>query len=162
MSWVSDFRKFIMRGSVISLAIGVVMGTAFTAIVNSLVDDIIMPLIGGLIGVDFTDLTFQLNGVTISYGNFIQALINFLIISLFIFFTIRWLIRLSTSMGQDAGDLGLEGIVPGDEKPEPEPEPEPEPSEEVALLTEIRDLMKIDAERPVVRARVVEKTGSQE
>jgi len=138
MSWVSDFRKFIMRGSVIDLAIGVVMGTAFTAIVNSLVDDIIMPLVGGLIGVDFTDLTFQLNGVTISYGNFIQALINFLIIALFIFFAIRWMIRLSESMGMDAS--GLEGIVPDEDK-EPEPEPEPEPSEEVVLLTEIRDLL---------------------
>ena len=138
MSWVSDFRKFIMRGSVIDLAIGVVMGTAFTAIVNSLVDDIIMPLVGGLIGVDFTDLTFQLNGVTISYGNFIQALINFLIIALFIFFAIRWMIRLSESMGMDAS--GQEGIVPDEDK-EPEPEPEPEPSEEVVLLTEIRDLL---------------------
>jgi large conductance mechanosensitive channel len=114
------------------------MGTAFTAIVNSLVDDIIMPLVGGLIGVDFTDLTFQLNGVTISYGNFIQALINFLIIALFIFFAIRWMIRLSESMGMDAS--GLEGIVPDEDK-EPEPEPEPEPSEEVVLLTEIRDLL---------------------
>jgi large conductance mechanosensitive channel len=141
MSWTSDFRKFIMRGSVVDLAVGVIIGAAFTAIVNSLVDDIIMPLIGGLIGVDFTALTFQFNGVTVSYGNFIQALINFLIVALFIFFTIRWLIRLSESMGMDAGELGLEGIVP-DEEEEPEPEPEPEPSEEVVLLTEIRDLLQ--------------------
>jgi large conductance mechanosensitive channel len=138
MSWTSDFRKFIMRGSVIDLAIGVVMGAAFTAIVNSLVDDIIMPLVGGLIGVDFTTLSFQFNGSTIAYGNFIQAIINFLIIALFIFFAIRWMIRLSENMGMDAA--GLEGIVP-DEDAEPEPEPEPEPSEEVVLLTEIRDLL---------------------
>ncbi|MFL7838935.1 MAG: large conductance mechanosensitive channel protein MscL [Candidatus Promineifilaceae bacterium] len=143
MSWVADFRKFIMRGSVIDLAIGVVMGTAFTAIVNSLVDDIIMPIVGGIIGVDFTSLSFQFNGSTIAYGNFLQALINFLIIALFIFFAIRWMIRLSESMGLDAS--GLEGIVPDGEE-EPEPEPEPEPSDEVVLLTEIRDLLVKQAE----------------
>jgi len=143
MPWVADFRKFIMRGSVIDLAIGVVMGTAFTAIVNSLVDDIIMPIVGGIIGVDFTSLSFQFNGSTIAYGNFLQALINFLIIALFIFFAIRWMIRLSESMGLDAS--GLEGIVPDGEE-EPEPEPEPEPSDEVVLLTEIRDLLVKQAE----------------
>ena len=83
MSWVQDFRRFIMRGSVVDLAIGVVIGTSFTAIVNSLVDDIIMPFIAGLMGgSDFSDLSFQFRSATITYGNFIQAIINFLIIAL--------------------------------------------------------------------------------
>ena len=161
MSWTSDFRKFIMRGSVVDLAVGVVMGTAFTAIVNSLVGDIIMPFVGGIIGVDFTTLSFQFRGETVAYGNFIQALVNFLIVALFIFFVIRWMIRLSESMGMDAESLS--GIVPDSEQDKKEePEPEPEPSDEIVLLTEIRDLMKVNAERPVVRARIISKSDSKE
>lgn len=159
MSWIEDFRKFIMRGSVVDLAIGVVIGTAFTAIVNSLVDDIIMPFISGLMGgTDFSELSFQFRTATITYGNFIQAIINFLIIALVIFLVIRWAIELSGRMGLDAS--GLEGIVPDSQKEEEE-EPEPEPSEEVLLLTEIRDLMKIEAERPKVTARIVKPPSSE-
>lgn len=146
MSWLSDFRRFIMRGNVLDLAIGVVIGAAFTAIVNSLVADIITPFISGLMGgSDFTQLSFQFRDATITYGNFIQAIINFLIIALVIFFVIRWAISLSERAGLDTSDL--EGIVPDSEKEaEKEPEPEPEPSEEVVLLTEIRDLMKAQAD----------------
>jgi large conductance mechanosensitive channel len=163
MSWLTDFRKFIMRGNVVDLAIGVVIGAAFTAIVNSMVDDLIMPFVSGIIGTDFTELSFQFNGATIAYGNFIQAVINFLIIALVVFFTIRWVVRLSERMGMEAESL--EGIVPDSEREkeeEPEPEPEPEPSDEVLLLTEIRDLMKVDAERPVVRARIVQQPPSSQ
>jgi large conductance mechanosensitive channel len=142
MSWLTDFRKFIMRGNVVDLAIGVVIGASFTAIVNSLVDDIIMPFIAGLFGgTDFSDLSFQFRNATITYGNFIQAIVEFLLIALVIFLVIRWMISLSEMMGMDADELGLEDIVPDSEQEE-EPEPEPEPTEEVVLLTEIRDLMK--------------------
>jgi large conductance mechanosensitive channel len=161
MSWITDFRKFIMRGNVVDLAIGVVIGAAFTAIVNSMVDDLIMPIVSGIIGTDFSELSFQFNGATIAYGNFIQAVINFLIISLVVFFTIRWAIRLTERMGMQTD--ALEGIVPDSEREkEEEPEPEPEPSDEVLLLTEIRDLMKEDAQRPVVRARIVTQPPSAE
>lgn len=161
MSWMQDFRKFIMRGNVVDMAIGVVIGASFTAIVNSLVGDIITPFISGLLGSDFTELSFQFRSATISYGNFIQAIINFLLVALVVFFSIRWMIKLSESMGMDADALGLEGIVP-DSEAEEEPEPEPEPAEEVVLLTEIRDLMRVEAERPKVRARIVTQTPPAE
>jgi len=136
---LSDFRKFIMRGNVIDLAIGVVLGTAFTAIVNSLVNDIIMPIIAGLMGDEsFANLSFQVGEATVSYGLFIQAIVNFLIISLVIFLVIRYMIKFSERLGADAS--GLKGIVP-DSDEEKEPEPEPAPAEEVVLLTEIRDLL---------------------
>ena len=142
MSWITDFRKFIMRGNVVDLAIGIMIGASFTAIVSSLVDDIIMPFIAGLFGgTGFSDLSFQFRNATITYGNFIQAIVEFLLIALVIFLVIRWMISLSEMMGMDADELGLEGIVP-DSDQEEEPEPEPEPTEEVVLLTEIRDLMK--------------------
>jgi large conductance mechanosensitive channel len=141
MSWVSDFRKFVMRGNVIDMAVGVAIGTSFTAIVNSLVGDIITPFASGVIRTDFTELSFQFRDATVAYGNFIQAIINFIIIALVIFFVIRWAIRISERTGMDASEL--EGIVPDAEhEKEEEPEPEPEPSEEVVLLTEIRDLMR--------------------
>lgn len=163
MSWTKDFQKFIMRGNVVDMAIGVVIGASFTAIVNSLVSDIITPFIEGLLGTNYTELTFQFRGATITYGNFIQAIINFLLVALVVFFTIRWMIRISESMGVDAG--GLEGIVPDserDQEEEPEPEPEPAPEAEVVLLTEIRDLMQAEAERPKVRARIVSQKPAAE
>jgi large conductance mechanosensitive channel len=146
MSWVSDFRKFVMRGNVVDMAVGVAIGTAFTAIVNSLVGDIITPFVSGMMGgTDFTQLSFQFGDATIAYGNFIQAIVNFIFIALVIFFVIRWAIRISETAGMDASEL--EGIVPDSERDEEEPEPEPEPSEEVVLLTEIRDLMRAQAEQ---------------
>lgn len=161
MSWMQDFQKFIMRGNVVDMAIGVVIGASFTAIVNSLVGDIITPFISGLLGSDFTELSFQFREATITYGNFIQAIINFLLVALVVFFSIRWMIRISERMGMDASTL--EGIVPGTEgEEEAEPEPEPDPAEEVVLLTEIRDLMKVEAQRPKVRARIVTQTPPAE
>ena len=137
---LKEFQRFIMRGNVVGLAIGVVIGAAFTAIVNSLVGDILMPLFGALFGgIDFTTLSVQVGDATIAYGNFIQALINFLLISLTIFLVVRWIISLAGRSGIDAKELGLDGIV---EEKKSEPEPEPEPSEEAVLLAEIRDLLK--------------------
>jgi large conductance mechanosensitive channel len=130
-----EFRKFAMRGSVIDLAVGVVIGASFTAIVNSLVKDIIMPPIGLVLGgIDFSNLFFVLKGsraatleasqhvgaVTINYGQFINTIINFLIVAFVLFLVVRWLNRLTTPKNVPAA------MVPDD----------------VLLLREIRDLLK--------------------
>lgn len=127
----SEFKKFISRGNVIDLAVGVVVGSAFTAIVTSLVNDIIMPLIGWIFGgIDFTDLKYVITPATedvaeaaIRYGNFIQNVVNFLLVSLVIFTVIRAINRFH-------------------KKQEEAPAPPPAPSEEVLLLREIRDTLK--------------------
>ena len=126
---LKEFREFISRGSVIDLAVAVIIGAAFTAIVKSLVDDIIMPLIGILLGgVDFTTLAVNVGDATITYGNFIQAIINFLLIAFVVFLLVRSInqaqIRMETT------------------KEEPSPAP-PEPTYEEKLLIEIRDLLKM-------------------
>ena len=132
---IKEFKEFISRGSVVDLAVGVVMGTAFTAIVNSLVKDLLMPLIGWIFGgVDFTQLKYVITPAVgdvpeaaIYYGNFIQSIVNFLLIAMAIFMLIKIINKLHRKK----------------EEPAPEPEPEPEkPSEEVLLLQEIRDLLK--------------------
>ena len=131
-----EFRKFAMRGSVIDLAVGVVIGASFTGIVNSLVKDIIMPPIGLLLGgIDFSNFFFVLKGnhavptleaaqhagaVTINYGQFINTIINFLIVAFALFLVVRWLNRLTTPKNVPAA------MVP----------------DEVLLLREIRDLLK--------------------
>ncbi len=123
---IQEFREFIRRGNVIDLAVAVVMGAAFTSIVNSLVDDIIMPLIGVLLGgIDFSSLSFTVGDAVILYGNFIQAVINFFIIALVIFFIVR-------------GVNKANAMAFGEE--EEEEEEEEVPAEE-QLLTEIRDLL---------------------
>jgi len=121
---IKEFREFIMRGNVMDLAIAVIIGAAFTAIVNSLVDDIIMPIIGVIIGgVDFTSLVITVGNATITYGNFIQAIINFLLIALVLFLLIRSINRMSR-------------------KKEEAPAAPPGPTAEEKLLTEIRDLLR--------------------
>jgi large conductance mechanosensitive channel len=135
-----EFQRFIMRGNVMGLAIGVVIGAAFTAIIDSLVGDILMPIFGALMGgIDFTSLSVQVGEATIAYGSFIQALINFLLISLTVFLVIRAAITLAGRMGVGAEDLGLDGIVEQEKK---KAEPEPQLSEEVSLLAEIRDILR--------------------
>jgi large conductance mechanosensitive channel len=135
-----EFRDFIQRGNVIDLAVAVIIGAAFNAIVKSLVDDIIMPPIGWLFGgVDFTNLYINLSGgtyeslaaaqeagaATINYGVFINTIINFLIVAFVIFLMIRKINMLKRE----------------DEAKEEPPAP-PEPSNEEKLLAEIRDLLK--------------------
>ncbi|GIK72413.1 MAG: large-conductance mechanosensitive channel [Chloroflexota bacterium] len=120
----NEFKQFISRGNVLDLAVAVVMGTAFSAIVNSLVNDIIMPIVGVILGgLDFTGLAIRVNEAAILYGNFIQAIINFLIIAGAMFFVVK---GANTVMKQK----------------EAAPAPPPEPSAEEKLLTEIRDLLK--------------------
>ncbi len=89
---LKEFKSFISRGNVIDLAVGVVMGGAFSAIVTSLVNDIIMPFVGVLIGgIDFSQMTLKINDATINYGLFIQNIVNFLIIALSIFIFIKFI-----------------------------------------------------------------------
>ena len=87
---IKEFKEFISKGNVLNLAIGVVMGTAFSGIVTSLVNDIIMPLVGLIIGgIDFTGMKATVGDASITYGNFIQNIVNFLIISLSIFLFVK-------------------------------------------------------------------------
>jgi large conductance mechanosensitive channel len=125
-----EFREFITRGNVLDLAVAVVIGAAFTAIINSLVNDIITPLIGIILGgIDFTSLSVTVGEAVITYGNFIQAIINFLIIAWVVFMIVRSANRLQKRL-QKAKEEEKKAASP------------PEPSAEEKLLTEIRDLLK--------------------
>ena len=141
MSFFKDFKAFAMRGNVIDMAVGGIIGGAFGKIVTSVVNDIIMPPIGLLVGgVNFTDLKWvmkeattaadgtEVAAVTLNYGNFLQQTFDFLIIAFSIFLFIS-LIKKVTEKKKE-------------EEPAPAPAPEPEPSNEEKLLTEIRDLLK--------------------
>lgn len=121
---LKEFGDFIKKGNVLDLAVAVIIGGAFGAIVTSLVNDLIMPLIGIIIGgVDFTALAVNVGEATLTYGNFIQAIVNFLVIAFVIFLLVRQVKKL--------------------EKQEPAAPPAPpEPSAEEKLLAEIRDLLK--------------------
>lgn len=124
-SFWSDFKEFLMRGSVLDLAVGVVIGAAFTAIVNSLVNDIIMPVISIFIGKDsFASLTVTINNAVIPYGNFIQAIVNFVIIAFVIFLFLRVMVK-AQSLRKKKEDAVEEQHEETQEK----------------LLAEIRDLL---------------------
>ncbi len=137
-SFLQEFKTFAMRGNVIDLAVGVIIGGAFNTIVSSLVADVIMPPIGLLMGgVNFTDLDLTLKapqyaadgteiaaGVAIKYGNFLQAVFNFLIVAFSVFMLVKMVNRFS-------------------HKKEAQKAAEPaKPTKEEELLTEIRDLLK--------------------
>jgi large conductance mechanosensitive channel len=120
-----EFRDFMFRGNVIDLAVAVIIGAAFGAIVTSLVNDIIMPLVGIILGgVDFSGLSVQVGQAAIAYGKFIQAIVNFVIIALALFLVVKGANKLQKQKAA---------------APPPAP---PAPSAEVKLLTEIRDLLK--------------------
>src|SRR5512139_3988317 len=133
-----EFREFIMRGNVIDLAVAFVMGAAFGAVVNSLVNDIIMPVMGYVLnGVDFTNMFIVLGGgsyasladaqtagaATINYGVFINSIITFLVVALAMFFVVKAANKMKR-------------------KPVEAPAPPPAPTKEEVLLTEIRDVLK--------------------
>ena len=145
-SWVSEFRGFVMRGNVVDLAVGIIIGAAFTTIVNSLVKDIFTPIIGMIVGgIDFTNIFITLKGphqptlaaaqqagaVTLNVGIFLNACINFLIVAFAIFWLVKGLTRLH---------------VREDAKPA-------SPSKSELLLTEIRDLLAVRAAPPVGEIR---------
>ena len=123
----SEFKEFIAKGDVMSMAVGIIIGTAFTSIVNSMVNDIIGPFIGLILGgINFTGISIHIKDATIMVGNFIQAVINFLITAFVLFLIVKSLNTLKRK--------------PKEEKPK-EPE-EPVIPEDVKLLTEIRDLLQ--------------------
>ena len=134
-TFLQDFKAFAMRGNVMDMAVGVIIGGAFGKIITSVVSDIIMPPIGLLVGgVNFTDLKWEMKpaqeidgvmqeAVTLNYGNFLQTAFDFIIIAISIFIFIRLMSKLSR-------------------KKEEAPAAPPAPSKEEVLLTEIRDLLK--------------------
>lgn len=127
---IKEFKEFISRGNVMDMAVGVIMGNAFGKIVTSVVNDIIMPLIGVLIGgINFTNLSIEIGNSKIMYGNFIQNVIDFLIIAVCIFIFVKLINRLNN----------LHIKKKEEEKPKPEKVVE---KEEILLLEEIRDLLK--------------------
>lgn len=117
---LKEFRDFAIRGNVIDLAVAVIIGGAFGAIVTSLTDKILMPIIGSFIGKSFDSLTAIVNGVPIQYGAFIQAVINFILIAFFVFLMVKAINRMKKK-----------------EVPPPAVTPE-----EIVLLREIRDSLK--------------------
>lgn len=136
MGMVSEFKEFAMRGNVVDLAVGVVIGAAFGKIVASLVNDVIMPAVGFIVGgVNFSDLAVELKAATvdaagaevpavlIKYGAFIQTIVDFLIVAFAIFVAVKVINKLKR-------------------KEEAAPAAPPAPSDEVKLLTEIRDALK--------------------
>jgi large conductance mechanosensitive channel len=136
MGFIKEFKEFAMRGNVLDMAVGVIIGGAFGKIVSSLVNDVIMPPIGWLIGgINFTDLSVKLpvnpltpdqDPVTINYGQFLQTTLDFLIVAFCIFLLIKGINKLSKKKEEEPAA----------------PAPAPEPSAEEKLLTEIRDLLK--------------------
>lgn len=138
-----EFKDFAMKGNVMDMAVGIIIGAAFGKIVSSLVADLLMPLVGALVGgVNFTDWKWIIVGeraslldkeilmpaVTLNYGNFIQVLLDFIIIAFCIFLLVKGLNKLTTKKEEEVAV--------------PEPPAEPEPTREEVLLTEIRDLLK--------------------
>ena len=89
MGLIKEFKEFVMKGNILELAIALVMGAAFSKIITSLVDNILMPIIGSFIGSSFAELTTRINGVDIKYGLFIQAAVDFVIIAFIVFFVVK-------------------------------------------------------------------------
>ena len=143
-SWWDEFTAFAVKGNAMALAVGTIIGAAFSTITKSLTDDVIMPIVSIFIGgVDFSEMKLTLprlfaekldeNGKvienTLNYGNFISAVINFLILALVVFFLVKGLNKLS--------EIGKKK-----EAEEAQPVKDPEPTKEEVLLTEIRDILK--------------------
>lgn len=122
-----EFKEFIARGNVMDMAVGVIIGGAFSAITTSLINDIIMPLLGILTGsISFADLSVTVGGAVITYGNFVQAVLNFLVMAFVVFCLVK----------------AMNSFHRKKEEAPNQPAPEPEPSNEEKLLAEIRDLLK--------------------
>ena len=98
-----EFKEFITKGNIMDMAVGIIMGTAFTAIVSSLVDDIISPLLGLIVGINFSDLKGTVGDVTFTYGNFIMAVINFFLIALVMFLLIKALMKFQAASDKARG-----------------------------------------------------------
>ena len=135
--FIEEFKTFISRGNVVDLAVGVVVGSNFTAIVNSLVNDIIMPIVGIFLGgINFTELKYVITPATettpesaIRYGNFIQVIVNFLIIALVVFTVVK---MINSFHRKKEAEEPVEEV---------QVEEEPEVPEDILLLRQIRDLL---------------------
>ena len=126
--FMTEFKEFIAKGNVMTMAVGIIIGGAFTAIINSLVADVIGPIIGLILGgKDFSTMSFGIGDAQIMYGNFINAVISFLLTAVVLFFIIK---AFNT----------FDNLKKKEE--EEEAPAEPEPSDEAKLLVEIRDLLK--------------------
>ena len=122
---IKEFRDFVLKGNVLDLAVAVIMGIAFGAIITSLVNDIIMPIVGVLMGgVDFSSLSVTVGDAVIAYGKFLQTIVNFILIALSLFFVIKSINTMQKRLTKEA----------------PPAAPAP-PTEDVVLLREIRDLL---------------------
>lgn len=121
---LKEFKEFISKGNVMDLAIGVIIGAAFQAIVTSLVNDMIMPLISLVTGnIDFTDMSVKVGQATIKYGNFITSIINFLIIAFVIFLMVKYINRLDRISKANLMKLSEKiGVKNGESEEETEPE----------------------------------------
>lgn len=125
---IKEFKEFISKGNVMDMAVGIIIGGAFTAIVNSLVDSILMPIIGAISGgKSVADMSITVGNAAIGYGAFLQAIIDFLLIAFVLFMIIKALNKAKAAVVK--------------EKEEAPAEPEETPAD-IALLTEIRDLLK--------------------
>ena len=126
---IKEFKTFISRGNVVDLAVGVIIGGAFGKIVTSLVDNIIMPLVGMIIGgIDFSNLILKIGNAKVEYGLFIQNVVDFLIVAFCIFMFVKAINKLAEKTKK--------------KEEENKKEEEPKKSDEVLLLEEIRDLLK--------------------
>ncbi len=147
-SWWDEFVAFAIRGNAMALAVGTIIGAAFSTITKSITDDIIMPIVAIFLGgIDFSEMKLTLPRLfgeapvdeagnvianTLNYGNFLAAVINFLILALVVFFLVKAINKV------------VDAATHKDPAPEPDPAPtpDPEPTKEELLLTEIRDLLK--------------------
>ena len=123
---MDEFKKFLFRGNVIDLAVAVIIGAAFTAIVNAIVEGLITPLVGMIFSKDFSEMTFDVNGSIFRYGAVINAVISFVAIAAVVFFLIIKPMQ-ALMARRAAGDEPIDDT--------------PAPSDETVLLTEIRDLL---------------------
>jgi len=125
--FMTEFKEFISRGNVMDMAVGIIIGGAFTAIVTALVDSVLMPVIGALTGGHSVEqMSWKIGDASIGYGAFIQAVINFLLVAWVLFLIIKALNKAKAALTKPAEEAAEEEAVP----------------EDIALLTEIRDLLK--------------------
>jgi len=126
--FIGEFKTFVSKGNVMDLSVGIIIGSAFTAVVTALTSNVLMPIIGvALGGVDFSKLAITFGSASIGYGSFIQSVLNFFLIALTVFFLVK----------------GINIIT---RKKEEKKEPS-KPSDEILILTEIRDLLKMQQEK---------------
>jgi len=130
---IKEFKEFISRGNVLDLAVGVIVGGTFGKIVSSLVNDVLMPIIGMILGgLDFSNLSLTVGDAKIMYGSFIQNIIDFLIIAVCIFLIVKVVNKI----------VNMKPEVKVEQRPDPREKTKVKKADDIALLEEIRDLLK--------------------